>query len=131
MKGRGRKVCCAAAGMLASAAAMAWAAGVGTKLYVNGKVASADVIMKDGRAYVPVKDVAAALGMTVVSRSDGFELTREGGANQVRGVDGKIGDDLFNGSFRIQGDQDRSRRQLRPAVFDRRCDSGAERRRAP
>lgn len=78
------------AGLLASAAVMGWAAGVETRLYVNGKVASTDVIMKDGRAYVPLKDVAEALGMVVVNKSDGFALTPAGGAGQVGGLNGKV-----------------------------------------
>jgi hypothetical protein len=91
-----------AAGLLACAAALGWAAGAETRLYVNGKVASTDVIMRDGRAYVPVKDVAAALGLVVVNKSDGFALTAAGGAGQVRGLNGKVGDDMFNGSFRFK-----------------------------
>jgi hypothetical protein len=88
--------------LLACAAAIGWAAGAATRLYINGKVASSDVIMKDGRAYVPLKDVAEALGMVVVNKSDGFALTQAGGAGQVRGLNGKVGDDLFNGSFRVK-----------------------------
>ncbi len=79
-----------------------WAA-AGTKLYVDGKLASSRVVIVDGRAYVPVVDVAEALGMTVGQVEDGYALTREGGANQVEGVaQGGIGDELFTGKWRLQ-----------------------------
>jgi hypothetical protein len=84
-----------AAGVLADTA--------GQKLILNGKVASSDVRMIDGSAYVKVTDVARALGMVVVKRQGGLEITKEGGANQVEGaVQGKTGDVLFDGKWRFQ-----------------------------
>jgi hypothetical protein len=84
-----------------SVAAFAWAA-AGSRLYVNGQVASQDVRVIDGRNYVPVGDLAKALGMTVVSRADGIELTNAGGAGQIanRNV-GRIGEDVFTGKWRF------------------------------
>jgi hypothetical protein len=99
----GRSV--ALAGLILTAgivAGICWAA-AGTKLYVDGKLASSRVVIVDGRAYVPVVDVAEALGMTVGQVEDGYALTREGGANQVEGVaQGGIGDELFTGKWRFQ-----------------------------
>jgi len=87
---------------LSAAAALGWAGWAGAKLYYNGKVASTDVIMKDGVAYVPIRDIAAALSLSLQPRADGYTLIKTGGANQVEGLQGKIGDDLFNGAFRLK-----------------------------
>jgi hypothetical protein len=71
-------------------------------LILNGKVASHDIRVIEGRPYVPVADVAYALGQTVVKRSGGYEITTAGGANQVQGLQGKIGDVLFDGKWRFE-----------------------------
>ena len=82
--------------------AAAYAAG-GTRLIINGKTASTGVRTIDGVAYVKVSDVAAALGMAVVKTPDGYEITKAGGAGQVDGaVQGKIGDQLFDGKWRFK-----------------------------
>ncbi|MDQ3813268.1 MAG: copper amine oxidase N-terminal domain-containing protein [Armatimonadota bacterium] len=79
------------------------AAAIGSKLILNGKVASTDVRVINGKAYVPVADVAKALGMVVVKRSDGYEIKKPGGANPIKGVmQGKVGDVLFDGKWRFQ-----------------------------
>ncbi len=73
------------------------------KLFFNGKVASSEVRTLNGENYVKISDMAKALGMTVVKRPDGFELTKAGGANQIDGTQqGKIGDLLFDGKWRFQ-----------------------------
>ena len=74
------------------------------KLVYNGKMASSDVRVIDGNAYVKLGDLAKALGMVVVKLpGGGYELTKPGGANQVQGVtQGKIGDVLFDGRWRFQ-----------------------------
>jgi hypothetical protein len=87
---------------LAATAALGWARWAGAKLYYNGKVASSDVITRGGVAYVPIRDIAAALSMTVQTRDDGYVLMKAGGANQLEGLNGKVGDDLFNGVFRLK-----------------------------
>lgn len=75
----------------------------GGKLIFNGKVASTDVQMVNGSAYVRLSDMAKALDMVVVKRGDGYEITKQGGAGQIRGaVTGKIGDVLFDGKWRFQ-----------------------------
>ncbi len=82
------------------AAAVVAAAGGG--LFINGKLASNDVRMINGTRYVPVSDVAKALGLTVTRRSDGgYDLNRPGGADQVEGAPGKVGDTLFTGQWRV------------------------------
>jgi len=73
-----------------------------SNFYIGGNLASSDVIMHNGSAYVPVKDVAAALKMTVQKTGRGLELTSTGGANQASGVNGKVGDVLWNGYIRLQ-----------------------------
>ncbi len=87
---------------LVGAVGAAWAA-AGSSLFMNGKVASSDVRVIDGSAYVRLADVAKALNMVVVKRADGYEITKPGGANAIEGaVQGKIGDVLFDGRWRFQ-----------------------------
>lgn len=79
-----------------------WAAG-SLKLYMNGEVASTDLRVINGRSYVPVADIAKALGAPITKREDGYEIGQPGGANQINGVaQGKIGDELFDGKWRFQ-----------------------------
>jgi len=87
------------AGLAVAVVALAQAGG--TKLVMNGSVASTSVRVIDGRPYAPVADMAKALNMTVVKRADGYEITRAGGANQVEGLNGKVGDVLFDGRWRF------------------------------
>jgi hypothetical protein len=82
-------------------AALAWAR-QSSNLYINGNLASSGVIMHDGSAYVPVRDVASALKLSVTKTSRGMELADAGGANQVSGITGKVGDVLWNGYIRLQ-----------------------------
>jgi hypothetical protein len=81
------------------AAALAQA---GRTLILNGQVASRDVRVIGGRPYVPLADIARALGQNVVPTPGGYEITAAGGANQVEGMRGKIGDVLFDGKWRFQ-----------------------------
>ncbi len=74
----------------------------GRTLILNGKVASHDVRLIGGRPYVPLADVAAALGQRVVSTAGGYQIIAAGGANQVEGMRGKVGDVLFDGKWRFQ-----------------------------
>jgi hypothetical protein len=90
-----------------AAACVACAAGAvwyyqASQLYINGELASSGVVTNNGVAYVPVKDVAAALKLTVQKTARGYELSDAGGASQVNGVTGKIGDVLWNGFGRFQ-----------------------------
>lgn len=82
---------------------VALAQGRAMTLLYGGKPASARLRVIGGETYVPVRDVAKALGMEVVKRDAAtLELTRAGGANQLEGTRGKVGDVLFNGHWRFQ-----------------------------
>lgn len=71
-------------------------------LVINGKTASTDVRIINGRAYVPLADVAKALDMTVAVRGNTYEITKAGGANAMQGLTGKTGDWLFDGGWRFR-----------------------------
>lgn len=89
---------------LASLALISAALGLalqGSNLYINGALASKGVIERNGVTYVPVKDFAAALKLSVQKTARGYELVDAGGANQVEGLTGKIGDVLWNGFARF------------------------------
>lgn len=85
----------------AALAALALAAQSGVTLKINGAVASADVRTINGKAYVPVADVAKALGMAVAKSGNGYALARAGGANELKGYTGKQGDVVFTGKWRF------------------------------
>src|SRR2546423_1385136 len=87
---------------VAGPAAIAGARWFEQKLYLNGKIASTDILMHNGVAYVPIRDVAAALSMNLQKRPDGYAIGASGGANQVGGINGRVGDDLFNGEVRLK-----------------------------
>ncbi|HEY3781043.1 MAG TPA: hypothetical protein VGL56_08175 [Fimbriimonadaceae bacterium] len=74
----------------------------GSDLYINGNLASSGIIMHNGSAYVPVKDVAAALKLAITKTPRGLELADAAGANQVTGITGKVEDVLWNGYIRFQ-----------------------------
>ena len=71
----------------------------GSILYLSGKPISTDLIVRNGKVYAPIADIAKGLGMTVTPRADGFAIAPEGGANQVGDQTGKMGDVLSNGQF--------------------------------
>ena len=71
-------------------------------LVMNGKVVSTSVRTVGGSPYVKLSDVAKALSMVVSKRPGGYEITKSGGTNQVQGLQGKIGDLLFDGRWRFQ-----------------------------
>src|SRR5688500_15525819 len=71
----------------------------GKTLVINGKVVSRDVRIINGRPYAPLADIARGMGQTLAKRGSGYELAAAGGANQVEGLRGKIGDTLFDGKW--------------------------------
>jgi hypothetical protein len=95
-------------------AAGAGAALAGKTVIFRGATVSSEVSVINGRAYVPLADMARALGGNVVARAGGYEIvthaagadgdgkTAPGGANEVRGQNGNVGDMLFNGYWRFQ-----------------------------
>jgi hypothetical protein len=82
--------------------AAALAGGLLADVKIEGKLATNDVIVRGGKTYVPLADVAKALGLTVQKTATGYDLVKAGGANQVEGVNGKIGEELFNGRYRFK-----------------------------
>ena len=85
------------------------------RLIIAGKTASTDIRIINGRPYVPLADMAKAMnGAAVKHKGGGYEITlgsvdtttpqagaAAGGANEVRGTRGKIGQVLFNGKWRF------------------------------
>ena len=99
------------AGVLAMAA-WAWA---GKTVLFRGAVVSTDIAVINGSAYVPLTDMARALGGKVEKHGEGYEIVPVGGStgkasgtvvpggtNQIEGQPGKVGDMLFNGYWRFQ-----------------------------
>jgi len=88
---------------LAAFVVVAYAAGAASKLYINNSVASSGVKVIDGKAYVPIADVAKALDMVVKKRGDGYEMVKDGGAGQIANDNvGKIGQEVFTGKWKFQ-----------------------------
>jgi hypothetical protein len=82
------------------------------RLMVNGKTASTGIQIIGGSPYVPLSDMARAMNGTAVKRKGGgYEIVMggvdttapqaAGGANEVRGTSGRIGQVLFNGKWRF------------------------------
>jgi hypothetical protein len=92
---------CGVVGVLGGASVVAWAAS-GANLIFNGQVASTDVRTLNGKAYVPLSDIAKALDMVAVPVAGGYEIRKAGGATPIKGLRGKIGDVLFDGKWRFQ-----------------------------
>src|SRR5437016_6083167 len=74
-----------------------------TKLKINGKAAEGKVMTVDGKLYVPVSALKAA-GVNTSVDGDTLSLSfpAAGGAGQQRGVEGSIGEWLFNGVWRFR-----------------------------
>jgi len=86
-------------------ASIAGAAPAGTAVY-NGKVISSHVKVIGGVAYIPLADTARALGGSVAKDGEGYAIESSsgaaGGSNQINGLNGKIGQMLFTGSWRFE-----------------------------
>lgn len=84
------------------AAGLAWAAAT-SRLVINGQVATTDVRIINGQAYVPLAATAKALNMTVVKKPGVYELVVAGGAMPIAGGrSGKLNDWLFTGQWRFR-----------------------------
>jgi hypothetical protein len=85
--------------LLAMVSGLAWGA-----VIINGKAVKFDVYNNNGVVLAPVKDLATALGASVVTDAAGnikISTSSAGGANQIAGVEGSIGQTLFNGVTRL------------------------------
>ncbi len=74
--------------------AVAYAQATKGSLTISGNSVDTDFMVKNGRTYVPIADVAKALKLNIHKTANGYELSPEGGANQVQGLTGKVGDVL-------------------------------------
>lgn len=80
-------------------AALAYGALSAGRLVISGKEVQTDFVSQNGKTYVPIADVAKALGMTATKIDGGYEIKPAGGANQVQGMNGKVGEQLSCGAF--------------------------------
>lgn len=76
-------------------AAAVWAAQA-ARVTINGKPVSSRTI--DGSVYVKL---AQALDQQVVKKGGSYELVAAGGANQLEGTRGKLGEELFTGKWKF------------------------------
>jgi hypothetical protein len=82
----------------------------GVRLMIQGKTASNDVRVINGQAYVPLADMARAMNGKAVKNSDGYTIQMKGpgddaisgGANEVHGTSGALGQMLFVGKWRFE-----------------------------
>ena len=112
---------------LSAGAATAALAFASARLSVGGQTVSTDVRLIGGRPFVPLADMARAMNGTLVRHSSGYEIKTggagspaggdtttptddaapatpdaAGGANEVRGTRGRIGQMFFNGKWRFE-----------------------------
>ncbi len=86
---------------LAIASGAAWAVQTGLRLTMDGAVVSTNVRSIDGRAYVPLVDVAKALGRTVNASGGAYDLALAASAQRRDGLNGKMATDGFSGLWRL------------------------------
>ena len=70
-------------------------------LTINETLASDKLQRVGNSVMVPLADVAKALGLSIVKTKTGYALLKGGGANQVEGLRGKLGETLFDGKWRF------------------------------
>lgn len=77
----------------------------GMKLNINGKAVAGETLVSKGQVYVPLSALKAA-GVTTNAKAGTLHLglNPTGGANQVQALEGKVGDWLFNGIWRLRVD---------------------------
>ena len=83
-------------------------------IFVGGKTATADVKVIGGSPYVKLSDIASALHATLAKQGGNYTMVSNksgpsdtggaaaGGANQIEGRRGKVGDLLMTGEYRFQ-----------------------------
>lgn len=91
-----------AAGLLGAFALVAVAQG--TRVFINGKPATRPPIVQNGQTYVTVSDLkAAGAQVTVTAGQIAIRFRPDaGGAYQIAGVEGTLGEWLFNGIWRMR-----------------------------
>ena len=81
------------------------AAGLSYKLVVNGQVSSEQAIVVNGKTYVPL-GVLKSFGINAILKGDTLTLSNAqgsaGGANQRASLEGCLGEQLFNGVWRVR-----------------------------
>ncbi len=82
--------------------ALCFAALAPQSVTIDGKVVTHRVKVIAGESWIPVSDLAKAQGLVVTSNGTSIDLTSPGGAEQVKGVTGKVGEMLFTGNWRIE-----------------------------
>jgi hypothetical protein len=70
-------------------------------LIVNNKTTITDVQMIGGQAYAPLRDVAKAFEMQLTKSGNNYKLAPEGGASQVGSKTVRIGQEVFDGRWRM------------------------------
>lgn len=86
--------------LVASLGAIAFQAA--QKLFLDGKVVSTDLRVINGRAYVPLADVAKALDYTIQPATGGYAITKSGGAGPIAGKNvGSVGEEVFSGQWKF------------------------------
>lgn len=73
-----------------------------TTLKMNGKIASTKLKTIGGVAYVPVADVARALGQKVIPTGNGLEIRAASGTFQTGKLSGKVGDLIQTKKYSFQ-----------------------------
>lgn len=76
-----------------AAAVTAWALHGPGMLTINGKSVSTSFLASGGKTYVPLSDVAKALGSNVVKTADGYSIQASGG-EMLHGLNGKLNETL-------------------------------------
>ncbi len=87
--------------ILAAIPLCAWAAG--QKLWINGRPSPNGLLQHQGKSWVCLDDLKSS-GAQVSTSPDGLSIRfqAEGGAQQVAAVEGKAGEWLFNGLWRLR-----------------------------
>jgi hypothetical protein len=70
-------------------------------LTVNNKTIVTDIQTIGGQAYAPLRDIAKALEVTLTKSGNDYKLAPEGGANQIGSKTVRIGQEVFDGRWRM------------------------------
>jgi hypothetical protein len=70
-------------------------------LVVNNKTIVTDIQTIGGQSYLPLKDVAKAFEVVITKEGSVYKLAPEGGANQVGNKVVRVGQEIFDGRWRL------------------------------